>query len=194
VTNSQNCRVGAQFCLVTWPTLKIFLTWKIWKHVLSHLKARAFRYQKSENTCLRNGFCTGIGRRTPALKFIKNSYGVVAPAVEGLGRILLDRSLCSSMRTHRTWSHKSFATAVCVLILLYMCPIVCGHIAITQELYTAASLLLHVSSYYCVCVLILLCICPHTTMCVLTLLYMCPHTTMYVSAYYDTVRRVRVGV
>jgi hypothetical protein len=50
-----------QFCMVTWPTLKIVLTWKIWKHVYSHLKSPAFRYQISEKTCLEDRFCNGVG-------------------------------------------------------------------------------------------------------------------------------------
>ena len=31
--------------------------------------------------CFDITFCAGSGRRTPALKFVKNSYGVVAPPV-----------------------------------------------------------------------------------------------------------------
>ena len=33
----------------------------------------------SENTYFENRVCTGSGRRTPALKFIKNSYGLAPP-------------------------------------------------------------------------------------------------------------------
>ena len=78
--------------------LKISLTRKIGKHVLSHFKTRAFRDQTLENTCLENRFCTGSGRRTPALKFCQNSYGFVCPPVvssvenhkedRGLGRLV----------------------------------------------------------------------------------------------------------
>jgi hypothetical protein len=33
--------------------------------------------------CSENRFCTGSGRRTPDLKFVKNSYGFVGPLVVG---------------------------------------------------------------------------------------------------------------
>ena len=66
-----------QFSLVTWPTLKIDLTWKIWKHVLSLFKTRTFRYQISQNTWFDIALCTGSGRRKHPLKIDKNLYGVV---------------------------------------------------------------------------------------------------------------------
>jgi hypothetical protein len=50
---------------------KIVLRWKIGKHVLSHFKTCAFRYQISQNMCFEIIFCTGSERRTPALKFVK---------------------------------------------------------------------------------------------------------------------------
>jgi len=67
--------------MTTWPALKIASTRKIGKHVLSLFKTRAFRDQILENTWFDITFCTGSGRRTPALKFIKILYGVVAPPV-----------------------------------------------------------------------------------------------------------------
>jgi hypothetical protein len=56
--------------------------WFDMKNLKTHLKRRAFRYQISENTCLEKRFCTGSGRRTSDLKFVKNSYGFVGPSVE----------------------------------------------------------------------------------------------------------------
>ena len=64
--------------------------------LLWHGKSENTRYRK--NTCLKNRFCTGSGRRTPALKFCQNSYGFVGPPVvssvenhkedRGLGRLV----------------------------------------------------------------------------------------------------------
>ena len=67
--------------MATCADVKIVLTRTIEKHVLSLFKTCAFRYQISQNMCFDITFCTGSGRRTPALKFMKNSYGVVAPHV-----------------------------------------------------------------------------------------------------------------
>jgi hypothetical protein len=49
--------------------------------VLSHSKTRVFRDQILENTCSENRFCTGSGRRTPALQIAQNLYGALAPPV-----------------------------------------------------------------------------------------------------------------
>ena len=35
-----------------------------------------------QNTCFPRPACTGSGRRSPALQFVKNSYGVVSPPVD----------------------------------------------------------------------------------------------------------------
>ena len=75
----------------------------------------------------------------------------------------------------------AFLICLQVLKLLYVCP----HTTV------------HVSSYYCRCVLILLYMSPHLLtgpqtaiyvssyyyICVFILLYMCPHATIYVSSY-----------
>jgi hypothetical protein len=45
---------------------------------MENLKERSFTF---ERTCFDITFCTGSGRRTPALQFAKNSYGAVAPPV-----------------------------------------------------------------------------------------------------------------
>ena len=93
----------ATFSMVTWPTPKIDLTWKIWKHMFSHLKTRDFRYQISENTCLDNRFCTGSGRTTD-MKFIKILYGVVGPPVVGSdtpGDVTLSYPVIIKSMTHR---------------------------------------------------------------------------------------------
>jgi hypothetical protein len=66
---------------------------------MENLKTRGFRYQISENTCLENRFCTGIGRRTPALKFCQNSYGFVGPPVD---RGRTDHSFFSSRDRNST--------------------------------------------------------------------------------------------
>ena len=58
--------------------LKIVLTRKIGKNVFSLFKTCAFRYQISQNMCFDIAFCTGSGRRTPALQIAKNLYGIVA--------------------------------------------------------------------------------------------------------------------
>jgi hypothetical protein len=56
--------------------------WKMYMStVLSHLKKCAFGYQISEIKWFEIRFCTGSWRRTPDLKFIKNSYDVVSPPV-----------------------------------------------------------------------------------------------------------------
>jgi hypothetical protein len=49
--------------------------------VLSLFKTCAFRYQISQNMCFDIAFCTGSGRRTPALQITQNLYGAVAPPV-----------------------------------------------------------------------------------------------------------------
>ncbi len=51
-------------------TVKIALSRKIGKHVLSYFKTRVLREQISDNTFFENRVCTGSGRRTPILKFI----------------------------------------------------------------------------------------------------------------------------
>ncbi len=60
------------------------------KHVLSHLKASWFQ----------NRFCPGSGRRTPALKFVKNSYGFVGPPVVCV-RLHHPPGLALSLSPHR---------------------------------------------------------------------------------------------
>ncbi len=68
--------------MTTWSALKIVSTRKIGKHVLSLFKTCAFRYQISQNMGFDITFCTGSGRRTPALQIAKNLYGAVASPVE----------------------------------------------------------------------------------------------------------------
>jgi hypothetical protein len=65
-----------------------FVDMENWK---THLKRHVFRYQISENTFLETRFCTGSGRRTPDLKFIKMSYGLVLPPVDRFSYILYPR-------------------------------------------------------------------------------------------------------
>jgi hypothetical protein len=60
---------------------------------MQNFKTCAFTFSEMENfkTCtftfesmrFENRFCTGSGRRTPPLKFVKNSYGFVGPSVMG---------------------------------------------------------------------------------------------------------------
>ena len=102
---------------------------------------------------------------------------------------------------------------ICVLILLYVCPHLCGqcfrHIGLVSGMTVRCTCCMrghlciyyvetapffidhmYVSSHYHIFVLILY-VCPHTSICVsshdyicaLILLYMCPHTAIYVSSY-----------
>ena len=77
---------------------------KIGKHVFSLFKTCAFRYQISQNMCFDIRFCTGSGRRRPALQIVKNSYVFVAPAVE-YKELTLFKLVSSS---HRPWAKVTF--------------------------------------------------------------------------------------
>jgi hypothetical protein len=96
--------------------------------------------------------------------------------------LLIRASLTGPLQTPVYTAGMCYLTT-CVLILLYMCPHTTIYVssyysyahrgqALFKPLYIQhiCVILLHVSSYYYICVLILL--------------YMCPHTTIYVSSYY----------
>jgi hypothetical protein len=71
------------------------------KHMFSHFKPCAFRYQISQNMCFDITFCTGSGRRTTVLKFIKNSYGVVTSPVAGGENPLIQNAYLHDFRREK---------------------------------------------------------------------------------------------